>query len=63
LILSDIPVFHETCGNAGRFVDPYDTASIVAGMEDVALNIDKWTHISREGFERYRKLSDNAGLK
>jgi len=63
LILSDIPVFHETCGDAGRFVDPYDMASIVAGMEDVALNIDKWAQLSQDGFKRYCKLSDNAGLK
>ena len=61
LVVSDIPVFHETCGGAARFVDPLNPLSIAAGMEDIGRNREAWAARSREGAARYRGLSKNTG--
>jgi glycosyltransferase involved in cell wall biosynthesis len=62
LVASDMPVFHETCGNAAaRFVDPHDALSIALGMSDVADHQEEWVKKSKQGFKRYMKMSENAG--
>ena len=61
MILSDLPVLHETCGDAGLYVDPRNITSIMQGMEEVAFNQDIWIQKSCNGGERYRGMSDNAG--
>jgi glycosyltransferase involved in cell wall biosynthesis len=63
VIASDIAVFHETCGDAARFVDPHDISAIAAGMSDVAEHQDEWVKKSQQGFERYKKMSDGAGKR
>jgi glycosyltransferase involved in cell wall biosynthesis len=35
LLVSDIPVFRETCGDRGRYVDPYDERAIAAALRDM----------------------------
>jgi glycosyltransferase involved in cell wall biosynthesis len=35
VVVSDIDVMHEVCGNAAVFVDPYDPASIAAGLSQI----------------------------
>jgi glycosyltransferase involved in cell wall biosynthesis len=61
MILSDLQVLHETCGDAGLYVDPRNITSILQGMEEVAHNQDVWTQKSRNGGARYRGMSENAG--
>jgi glycosyltransferase involved in cell wall biosynthesis len=61
LVLSDLPVLHETCGDAGFYVDPRNIPSILHGMEDLACNQDLWTQKSWNGGVRYRGMSENAG--
>ena len=62
LVASDMPVFHETCGeDAARFVDPNDATSIAEGMGDVADHQEEWMKKSGQGYERYRQMSENAG--
>ena len=63
LVLSDIPVFHEICPDAGIFVDPYDSASITKGIEECALNGEEWTKRSSQGAARYGEMSAGAGKK
>jgi glycosyltransferase involved in cell wall biosynthesis len=62
LVVSDMPVFHETCGGTGaRFVEPRSPAAIAEGMCDVADHQEEWVKKSKQGFERYMKMSENAG--
>jgi glycosyltransferase involved in cell wall biosynthesis len=62
LVASDMPVFHETCGNdAARFVDPHDASSIAMGMSDVADHQEEWVKKSEQGYERYTKMSECTG--
>jgi glycosyltransferase involved in cell wall biosynthesis len=63
VVLSDIPVFHEICREAGIFVDPYDSESIAKGMEECAFHGDDWTKRSSDGAARYREMSAQAGKK
>ena len=37
-VVSDLPVFHWSFGDAAIYVDPYDTDSIATGIERVAVN-------------------------
>jgi glycosyltransferase involved in cell wall biosynthesis len=61
LVASDMRVFHETCGEAARFVNPLDASSIAEGMSDVADHQQEWVKKSGQGFERYKKKSESAG--
>jgi glycosyltransferase involved in cell wall biosynthesis len=62
LVASDIPVFHETCGDgAARFVDPSDASSIAEGMHEVADRQEEWMEKSGQGFLRYERMSETAG--
>jgi glycosyltransferase involved in cell wall biosynthesis len=61
IVLSDMPVFHETCEGAARFVDPHSASSIAGGMGDVADHQEEWKKRVEEGYERYAKMSQGAG--
>jgi glycosyltransferase involved in cell wall biosynthesis len=62
IVASDMPVFHETCGDgAARFVDPLDARSIAEGMCDVADHQDEWMKKAEQGCMRYNRMSENAG--
>jgi glycosyltransferase involved in cell wall biosynthesis len=62
LIASDMPVFHETCGDgAARFVDERNPAAIAQGMSDVADHQEEWMKKSEQGYERYKQMSEGAG--
>jgi len=61
LVLSDIPVLHETCADAGCFVDPRDGNSIVRGMEECVLQNEDWVQRSAQGAWRYRRMSEGVG--
>lgn len=61
MVLSNLPVLHETCGDAGMYVDPRNITSILQGMEEVIDNQDIWIQKSRDGEKRYRGMSDDAG--
>jgi len=62
VIASDMPVFHETCGDGfARFVDPRNPAAIAEGLSDVADHQEEWMKKSEQGYERYRKMSEPAG--
>jgi Glycosyltransferase len=61
MVLSDLPVLHETCGDAGFYADPRNITSITQGMEELAHNQDFWTQKSFNGGVRYRGMSNNAG--
>lgn len=61
LVVSNSTVFHETCENAGRFVNPFDVKSIAEGMADVADHQHEWVQRSLQGYTHYKKMSDTAG--
>ena len=61
MVLSDLPVLHETCGDAGFYADPRNITSITQGMEELVRNQDIWTQKSYNGGLRYRGMSNNAG--
>lgn len=61
LLLSSIPPLIDTCGGFGRFVDPYDTLDIAAGIKDLALQQSYWHEKSLDCGKHYAALSANAG--
>ncbi len=61
LIASDISVFHESCGDFARFMNPRDAQSIAEAMQDIVLAPQKWADNSARAMNRYRKMSENAG--
>jgi glycosyltransferase involved in cell wall biosynthesis len=63
LVVSDIPVFHELCPNAGIFVDPRDSISISQGMEECVVRGDELRRLSLRNADRYRLLSAHTGQK
>ena len=63
VIVSDIPVFHETCGDSAIYVDPRNIESIARGMEELAVNGAFWRQKALEGKARYDSMSLNAGEK
>ncbi len=63
LVISDIPVFHEICADAGIFVDPLNCQSIFRGMETCARQGEDWTTKASHGAARYSRLSAGTGRK
>ncbi len=63
LLLSSIPSLLETCGNAGRFVNPFSVESIEEGIADLVFDAAVWSHRSRDGWDRYQMSSSDAGLR
>jgi len=61
LIASDIEVFHESCGDGARYVDPKNAQSINEAMQDVEANQQQWARKSACAASRYRKMSEHAG--
>jgi glycosyltransferase involved in cell wall biosynthesis len=59
LILSDIPVFHEICGNAGIYFDPNDTQSLTTQLAEVLDNPEdkKYLDKIKEGIARLENYS------
>jgi glycosyltransferase involved in cell wall biosynthesis len=63
LVVSDIPVFHETCDEAAIFVDPLNRASITRGLEKCALQGEDWSSKSAQGAAQYGLRSAGVGRK
>jgi glycosyltransferase involved in cell wall biosynthesis len=63
MVVSDIPAFRETCGNAAVFVDPNHVESINQGLKRCALNDEEWSRKSSNGALQYEKMCGNPGEK
>lgn len=57
VIVSDIEVLRERCGDAGYYVNPYDIESIANGIYQVITNISLRESLIRKGFERVKNFS------
>lgn len=57
VITSDVSALPEVCGDAALYVDPYDTGSITARMEQVMGNADVWNTLSEAGKARVQMFS------
>ncbi len=58
--VSDIPVFHETAGNAAVYFDPHDEKSIASGISDA---INNKTKLAKIGTEQLKKFSWDVAAK
>jgi glycosyltransferase involved in cell wall biosynthesis len=61
VIVSDIPVMHETCQDAACFADPASVESIAAAIGVVHEAAAFWARKAAHGFEAYARKSDDAG--
>ncbi len=57
VLVSDIAVHREVCGDAGMYVDPHDPASIAEGLRLLATDADVVAEYTRRGFERAARFS------
>lgn len=57
IIVSDIPVFHETCGSAALYFDPNDSSDIALKMEDILKNKTEVKKRLEEGFKKSKNFS------
>lgn len=63
VVCSDIPVIREVCGDAVRYADPSDPASI-AGQVRAALTEPEWNGVYRKrGIERVRRYSREESIQ
>ena len=60
MAVSDIPVFHETAGNAAVYFDPHDEKSIASGISDA---INNKTKLAKIGTEQLKKFSWDVAAK
>jgi len=56
-VVADIDVFHETCGAAATFVNPWDAQSIAAGLLEVLTNDALRRELVRKGLNQVRRFS------
>ena len=57
LLLSDIPVYHEICGDAALYVNPNDTASISAGIRQIVEDPLLRARLTGEGDKQYQQFN------
>ncbi len=56
VVVSDIPVFHETCKDAAFYVDPYSPESIAESIEKILSSGDLLKEKSNRGIKRVRSF-------
>ena len=61
LVVSDIPVFREICGQNALFADPYKPAALTEALHLVSKNTEEWTAKSIEAARIYRAKSLQSG--
>lgn len=57
VVVSSTASLPEVCGDAARYVDPFDINSIFLGLMDVITNTDFRTELINKGRERVKKFS------
>ena len=63
LVLSDIAVLHEVCGNAARYADPHSPSAIAQALESVARDNRLWQECSCRGRLAYQKRSQGCAAR
>lgn len=57
VVVSDIPVFHEICGSAASYINPYDCQDIVSNINTLILNNSRLSDMKHRGsivVQKYR---------
>lgn len=57
VVVSDLPVMHERCGDAALYCDPHDVSSIIAAALEIVNNPAIATDLSMRGYARASKFT------
>ena len=57
VLASDIPVFHETLGEAAIYFNPYDTNDIASKLESVLKEPQKYESFKAKGLDQAKRYS------